>query len=372
MARSRRSEAAARAEADRAYLESMRGGVATQEPGYQPVAPGPAPIEQTDVMPHVPTAAPMPARGVSPILGETAATSPPPVGSFTAPPVGPPSPAYPSQAFVPAQDAVSPSASASPVGGVGQVGGPAGGFGATGGFGAASGSGAAGRFGAGGFDSADGVGPGPLRKAGSHVEQDPVGTPVTMMAAPSYPAAPYGAAPYPAAPSSAPSLAKQPPMSPSFDLPLLLGPNGVGPTGDLVTCPECGEMATVDPGRRKSEDFCRNCDFPLFWARPTVILASGEETGASLRRLPGTVGRAATAALMCPHCGEPNSPVAQTCVRCLLSLHPVEAPPPPVYIAPEPEPLPVPVGRDFPLWWILLVSFCLLAITLIVVWVALN
>jgi hypothetical protein len=66
MARSRRSDAAARAEADRAYLESVRGGVQTDEPahGVQPAAPGPVPLEQTDVMPYVPTAAPTPVLGV--------------------------------------------------------------------------------------------------------------------------------------------------------------------------------------------------------------------------------------------------------------------------------------------------------------------
>ena len=334
MARSRRSDAAARAEADRAYLESVRGGTSTAEPahGAQPVAPGPTPIEQTDVMPYIPTAAPTPVLGVSPILGESASTTPPPGGAFTAPPVGPPGPAFPSAAFVPTPEPLVPT-TAGPVG------------------------------------ADHGMGPGPLRKAGSYVDQNPSGAP-TMTMSPPVSSAP---ATSPSASSGYPSLSKQPPMSPSYDLPLLLGPNGVAPTGDLVTCPECGEMATVDAGRRKSEDFCRNCDFPLFWARSTVVLASGEETGASLRRLPGTVGRAATAALMCPHCGEPNSPTAQTCVRCLLSLHPVEElPPPPVYIAPEPEPMPVPIGRDFPLWWILLVSACLLIIALIVVWVALN
>ncbi|SDO43358.1 hypothetical protein SAMN04515671_0922 [Nakamurella panacisegetis] len=333
MARSRRSDAAARAEADRAYLESVRSGTpAPPAPhGVHPVAPVPTSIEHPDVMPYVPTAAPTPALGVSPILGEAGST-PPPGGSFTAPTVGPPGPAFPSSAFVPTPEPLGPSGTTAGAGG------------------------SATRASA--PSAGQGLGPGPLRKAGSYVDQNPSGAP-TMTMAPTT--------------SGYPSPAAQPPMSPGFDLPLLLGPNGVAPAGDLVTCPECGEMATVDAARRKSEDFCRNCDFPLFWARTTVVLASGEETGASLRRLPGTVGRAATAAVMCPHCGEPNSPTAQTCVRCLLSMYPVEAPPPPpVYIAPEPEPMPVPVGRDFPLWWILLVSACLLIITLIVVWVALN
>ena len=118
--------------------------------------------------------------------------------------------------------------------------------------------------------------------------------------------------------------------------PLSAGPTRAALATDLVTCPECGQMATVDMARRQAEDFCRNCDYPLFWASSTVIAPSGEETGASLRRLPGTVGRAATASLLCPHCGEPNSPAAEICIRCALSLHPVEIP--------EPEPVDRPPG----------------------------
>ena len=138
---------------------------------------------------------------------------------------------------------------------------------------------------------------------------------------------------------------------------------------DVVTCPECGQLATVDMARRQADDFCRSCDFPLFWARGTVIAPEGAESGASLRRLPGTVGRAATAALICPHCSEPNSPAAEICVRCALSLHPVEIPEPePVVIAPpEPEPEPEPLPeKSFDWWWIVAIAAALVAIALLV------
>lgn len=138
---------------------------------------------------------------------------------------------------------------------------------------------------------------------------------------------------------------------------------------DVVTCPECGQLATVDMARRQAEDFCRRCDFPLFWARGTVIAPEGAESGASLRRLPGTVGRAATAALICPHCSEPNSPSAEICVRCALSLHPVDIPEPePVVIAPpEPEPEPEPLPeRGFDWWWIVAIAAAVIAIALLV------
>ena len=150
-------------------------------------------------------------------------------------------------------------------------------------------------------------------------------------------------------------------------------------SGDLVTCPECGEMALVETAQRRSADFCRRCDFPLFWARTTVIVPSGEETGASLRRLPGTVGRAATAALICPHCAEPNAPTAQICVRCALSLHPVDipepepAPPPLIMFEPPPEPAAEPApAPGFDWWWIVAVVMAVIAITLIILLIVLQ
>lgn len=148
---------------------------------------------------------------------------------------------------------------------------------------------------------------------------------------------------------------------------------------DVVTCPECGQLATVNMARRSADDFCRTCDFPLFWAKGTVIMPEGRETGASLRRLPGTVGRAATAALICPHCSEPNAPTAQLCVRCTLSLHPVDipepAPPPEAHWvfdpAPDPEPEPEP-APGFDWWWVVAVVMAVIAVALIVMLIALQ
>lgn len=152
--------------------------------------------------------------------------------------------------------------------------------------------------------------------------------------------------------------------------PISAGPTRAALATDLVTCPECGQMATVDMARRQAEDFCRNCDYPLFWANSTVIAPSGEDTGASLRRLPGTVGRAATASLLCPHCGEPNSPVAEICIRCALSLHPVEIPEPePVLFVPEPEPEPEPPPEPtFEWWWVALIGICIVILVIMIIW----
>ena len=40
---------------------------------------------------------------------------------------------------------------------------------------------------------------------------------------------------------------------------------------ETITCPECGTIATVTLNRRDSSDFCRNCDYPLFWTPSRVL-----------------------------------------------------------------------------------------------------
>ncbi|SOD70953.1 hypothetical protein SAMN05892883_0571 [Jatrophihabitans sp. GAS493] len=121
----------------------------------------------------------------------------------------------------------------------------------------------------------------------------------------------------------------------------------------FLTCPECGTKAMVTVSRRESGDFCRKCDYPLFWVPSRVELDRSDTSEASLRRLPGTVGRATVASLACPHCAEPNAVNAVTCIRCgrLMRVEVIPLPPPePVYVAPEPLPEPEPEPRGLP-WW---------------------
>ncbi|MGS0688168.1 hypothetical protein ACVBEQ_23920 [Nakamurella sp. GG22] len=156
-------------------------------------------------------------------------------------------------------------------------------------------------------------------------------------------------------------------------IPALALTAGTAPAGELVTCPECGQVATVDMARRQADDFCSSCDFPLFWARGQVIPAGGEDSGASLRRLPGTVGRAATAALICPHCAEPNPPAGEICIRCSLSLHPVEIPEPePVIFVPLPPPPAPRPERTFDWWWVVALVTVLIAIAAVVTLISLQ
>lgn len=139
---------------------------------------------------------------------------------------------------------------------------------------------------------------------------------------------------------------------------------------EQVTCPECGTVAMVALTRRESDDFCAQCDYPLFWTPSKVVLDSGTLAGDSLRRLPGTSGRVMVGSVPCPHCAEGNLLTAALCARCGGDMNP---PPAPVVIAPAPPPPPAPEPeptKSVP-WWVWAVGgvTLLLLIALIVYFV---
>ncbi|HEY2297240.1 MAG TPA: hypothetical protein VGH43_05900 [Jatrophihabitans sp.] len=140
------------------------------------------------------------------------------------------------------------------------------------------------------------------------------------------------------------------------------------PATEVITCPECGTVAKVTLNRRESVDFCRNCDYPLFWTPSKIVRGPSMSTDESLRRLPGQAGRVTIASLPCPFCYEPNALSAQTCIRCGKPMHPVEeAPPAPVYVAPPPAPVVVEEPSKVAWWvWALLALGAAALITLIV------
>ncbi|HZC72271.1 MAG TPA: hypothetical protein VE442_16370 [Jatrophihabitans sp.] len=148
------------------------------------------------------------------------------------------------------------------------------------------------------------------------------------------------------------SLVELPQAAPAALPPPAVGTIVPSASNEHVTCPECGTVATVSLARRDAADFCHSCDYPLFWTPSAVLLDRSGLGDASLRRLPGTVGRVAIASVTCPYCNEPNAVAAVDCVRCDQPLHPVrfELPPEPVYV-PPPEPAPEPEPQRN-LWWL--------------------
>jgi hypothetical protein len=147
---------------------------------------------------------------------------------------------------------------------------------------------------------------------------------------------------------------------------------GASSATEQVVCPECGATAVVTLNRRESADFCRTCDYPLFWT-PANVLRSASDGSAedTLRRLPGTVGRATVASQPCPHCAEPNALSAQVCIRCGRPMHleerPAPPPPPPAYVPPPPEPVYVVPKRRIAWWvWALLALGVVATVVLIV------
>lgn len=140
-----------------------------------------------------------------------------------------------------------------------------------------------------------------------------------------------------------------------------------------VTCPECGAVARVRAGARLASDFCPQCDYPLFWARPLAAPAPDEDLDDARWRAPGASGTALAATLACPACAELNTPVATHCVRCGASM----TPPPPERPAPPPPPAPTVVVRVPELipcrhpdtWWVVVITAAATAaLTLLLVW----
>lgn len=110
-----------------------------------------------------------------------------------------------------------------------------------------------------------------------------------------------------------------------------------------ITCPGCGTVSHFDQVRRSADEFCRRCDYPLFWVRssdePAVDLEGGD---VGLRRLPGAGGHQVVATLGCPHCNEPNLHTARVCIRCGGDMRPAPPPVVPVVVPPTPKPAPPP------------------------------
>lgn len=139
-----------------------------------------------------------------------------------------------------------------------------------------------------------------------------------------------------------------------------------------IACPSCGTVSHFADLGRDASAFCRVCDYPLFWARPTRSVSGDADDGESgLRRLPGTAGRVALATIDCPVCTEPNPVSATICIRCGSDLRPapptvvVPVAPPPVIPEPEPVPEPVPARVIWP--WIVLALLAVAAIVTLII-----
>jgi hypothetical protein len=137
-----------------------------------------------------------------------------------------------------------------------------------------------------------------------------------------------------------------------------------------IVCPECGQVTSLVAIRRAAEEFCKHCDYPLFWAPTAVPLVAGSASSdATLRRLPGAGGRMLIGTLVCPTCGELNPMSEVDCIRCGDPLFPVEEepepePPPP----PPPPPPPEPEPRSLWWLWVLIASIVAVAGGLLLWW----
>ena len=141
-----------------------------------------------------------------------------------------------------------------------------------------------------------------------------------------------------------------------------------------LTCPGCGSQVEVEQFAKSSEEFCRTCDYPLFWATPPkefVFDDDATNADTTLRRLPGAGGKQAVATAACPTCMELNPLDAEWCLRCSGPMRiVVEEEPEPIVEEPEEEPEPEPELIEGPEYdwrpWALLVVLSLVAVTILV------
>jgi hypothetical protein len=146
-----------------------------------------------------------------------------------------------------------------------------------------------------------------------------------------------------------------------------------------ITCPSCGTEAMLERVTRSADEFCRKCDYPLFWAPIPTTLASleGEEDSAetTLRRLPGANGRRAVASIPCPTCAELNPPTSLVCHRCngpmVLPDEPEPEPEPEAELEPMPAPEPIEIPEErSTLWWWIALALGLVIVTVAVILLA--
>ncbi|MCU1375300.1 MAG: hypothetical protein JWO68_2586 [Actinomycetia bacterium] len=145
-----------------------------------------------------------------------------------------------------------------------------------------------------------------------------------------------------------------------------------------IMCPSCGTATELDRLSRTADEFCKKCDYPLFWAPVPTTLATlgGEETAeTTLRRLPGAGGRRAVASVPCPTCAELNAPTSLVCHRCngpmvLVEPEPEPEPEPELEPMPAPEPITIPDERSNAWWWVALAVGLVLVTVLVVLLVA--
>lgn len=140
-----------------------------------------------------------------------------------------------------------------------------------------------------------------------------------------------------------------------------------------LACPGCGSQVEVEQFAKSSEEFCRTCDYPLFWATPpqALTLENGDGAEPTLRRLPGAGGRQAIASAACPTCMELNALDAEVCTRCggpmvLVEPEPEPEPEPVAEVAPEPEPEFFPEPKHDWRPWALLAILAVIAIVILV------
>lgn len=84
----------------------------------------------------------------------------------------------------------------------------------------------------------------------------------------------------------------------------------------FVECPNCGERQEDLKDRRSANNFCSECDYPIFFDTQNESGVDATTDWAARNRSPGVEGRSKQNWRDCPVCGEKNERELLHCVRC--------------------------------------------------------
>ena len=139
---------------------------------------------------------------------------------------------------------------------------------------------------------------------------------------------------------------------------------------EQLLCPGCGTPSHFEEIRRAADEFCRSCDYPLFWARSAAVARSrdGRDDDPDVRRLPGVAGYAVVATRPCWSCREANRLTATICVNCGADLDGAPPAPPPVAAPVAPLLVEPPPPAKAAIWpWIVLIVLFVTGLVLLLV-----